>query len=258
MAKLNTGHAVNVENLNQVTINLKNMGSTWNPVDESLTIAQLEAHHADCLAALKAVNDAEAVDKKKTAERAAAYTPLNPLVMRVIAAMKSCKMATSDIENAVTIKNLIDGTNIAKVAAKRKKALLKRDIIENTEGAVLETTTKTHSVAQLAYDTRLTNFEKLIAQLETAGNYKTNHADLSLAALKDFALKLRQANDDTNHAFDLLTNKRKARNILFYDTEEGMTTRAALIKDELLSLEGSSGVNFKKMKDYKFKTFSDS
>ena len=257
MAKVNTGHAVNVENLNQVVINLKNMGSTWNPVDESLSIVDLEAHHADCLAALKAVNDADAVDKKKTAERAAAYLPLNPLVSRTIAAMKSCKMAASDIDNATTIKNLIDGTNIAKISLKRKKENLKREVTGVTEGAVMDTATKTHSVSQMAYDTRLSNFEKLIAQLETAGNYKTNHADLSLAALKTFADNLRQANDDTNHAFDLLTNKRKQRNDLLYHSEDATTKRADLIKEELVSLEGNAGVNFKKIKDYKFKKFKE-
>ena len=258
MAKVNTGHAVNVENFNQVVINLKNMGSAWNPVDESLSIKSLEAHHADCLAVLKGVNDADAMDKKKTAERAAAYASLNTLVTRTIAAMKSCKMAASDIDNAITKKDLIDGSNIAKMAMKRKKAHLKREITGNTEGAVLDTATKTHSVSQMAYDTRLSNFEKLIAQLETAGNYRTNHADLTLEALKTFAEKLRQANDDTNHAFDLLTNKRKERNNVLYFNEDATTTRSDLIKDELLSLEGSSGVHVKKIKEYKFTKFKDS
>ncbi len=253
MAKVNTGHAVNVENLNQVIINLKNMGSVWNPVDESLSIASLEAHHTACLAVLKALNEADAMDKKKTAERAAAYLPLNPLIARTIAAMKSCKMAASDIDNATTIKNLIDGTNIAKISLKRKKENLKREGTALTEGAAAETATKTHSVSQMAYDTRLSNFEKLIAQLETADNYKTNHADLTLVALKAFADNLRQANDDTNHAFDLLTNKRKERNILLYSSDDATTKRSDMIKDELLSLEGSSGVNYKKIKDYKFK-----
>ena len=252
---INTGHTVNVENYNQLVINLSNMAGLWNPVNEMITIAALTTHHKACDATLKALNTAEAFDKKQTAARTKVYLPLQSLTKRTVAAMKSCQMEASVIESAGTLVSLITGANISKVTNKRKKMALKAHALTITEGDPATEEVKNRSVSQLAFDARLKNFDKLVAQIETSGNYKTNHADLNLPALKAFSASMQQANNATNDAFDVLSNVRKKRNELLYNDSSSLINRVALIKNELEALDGKNNVHYKKATGLKFVKF---
>ena len=253
MAKVNSGHAVNVENFNQLTRSILNLGEKWNPVDPSLTATALKAHYVRYDAALKQVTLAEAFDTKQTATRADAYESLNAFLVRVLAAMRSCRMDATSVDNAATLKDLIDGSNIAKVAIKRKaEAAAKLKNVAATEGEPPVDEPKNRSVSQQAYDTRLKNFGKLIVLLETAGTYKTNNTELTLDALKAYAVQLKQANDDTNDAYDLLTNQRKERDIVLYTGTDSLMEIEKLIKDELTTFAGKKGVDYQKATDWKF------
>ena len=83
----------------------------------------LETFHLACEAKLSAFNVALSVDSIKTDSRSQAYKPLNDLLTRVFAAMKSCGMDASIIERAKTLKDLISGTNIAQATRRRQKKL---------------------------------------------------------------------------------------------------------------------------------------
>ena len=258
MATQNAGHARNVANFKEVIIILNNLNGKWNPVQDMLKMPNLETFHLACEAKLSAFNVALSMDSIKTDLRSQAYKPLNDLLTRTFAAMKSCGMDASIIERAKTLKDLISGTNVAQATRRRLKETEKLQLMATTEGVELPEQPKAHSVSQQSYDERLDNFEKFITLLETAANYATNHEGLSLEALKAFRDKLNNANDETNHAYDLAAHQRDQRNEMLYGETDSINVRIDLIKNELISAEGSQGVNYRKVCSYRFVNYTDS
>ena len=257
MGQQNTGHAKNVAMFKEVIIILTNMNGKWNPVNDKLKLPNLAGIHVACDTKLSVVNDAIAADKIKTAARASAYDPLNMLVRRVVAAMKSCEMDAAVIDRAKSVKDLIDGLNVNLMAAKRRREAVKRELLLVTEGGVVPEAPKTHSVSQQSFDEKLSNFKKLIALLDTAGNYATNQPDLSIVALNAFADTLSVANHETNDAYDLLDIQRRERNEMLYGDTNSIDSIVALIKNELESVESKQGTNYKKAIAYRFVKVND-
>jgi hypothetical protein len=221
-----------VTNLNEIVTILKNMGDKWEPVSPKLQIPFLEAR---CLAGQTMLDDMQSAivfDNLKTKERATAFAPLNNLVRRVVAAADSCDMDETTVEKAYSIKNLIDGTNVGQANSRRKKSLEKAKTLLS-EGETLPETPKARSVSKQAYDKRLENFKLLINLLTQAGNYATNQADLKLPALTAFAETLAAASEATDNAYKMLEIKREERN-------------------ELISVEGNSGLTVKKVTAFEF------
>ncbi len=235
-----------VKNLGETIKILKNMGADWNPVHPKLLIPALETLHTDAEAMTEAITAAIVFDTLKTKERLTAFAPLNALVRRVLAASECCEMDKTTIEKVKTYKDLIDGTNIAKATALRKKKTEKA-IALLPEGETLPDAAKTRSIAQLKYEERLANFKTLIVLLETAGNYTTNEADLSIAALKSFATSLSLANQTTDDAYNMLASKREVRNQLFFGEADSIAFALEKTKKQLFSKEGKAGANMKKM-----------
>lgn len=234
-----------VKNLGETIKILKNMGADWNPVHPKLLIPALETLHADAEAMTEAIRAAVVFDNLKTKERLTAFAPLSALVRRVYAASECCEMDKTTVEKVETYKDLIDGTNIAKATALRKKKT-KKAMALLPEGETLPDAAKTRSIAQLKYEERLANFKTLIVLLETAGNYTTNEADLSIAALKMFAASLTLANQATDDAYNMLASKREERNQLFFGETDSITFVMEKAKKQLFSREGKAGVNMKK------------
>jgi hypothetical protein len=255
---MNTGHAINVAQFKEVTQILKNLNGKWNPVNAKLVIPNLDNRLTNCQIKLDELDKAVSIDKIKTMERATTYEPLNDLVRRVIAAMRSCEMETSIIDRGKTLKDLIDGQNVSATSQKRKSEAKKAKMIAITEGVDLPEPTKNYSVSQLSYEVRLSNFKKIISLIEEAGNYATNQTDLSIDALKAFTQTLVDANNATNDAYDLLTIKRQERNDAFYGDSDSINAVFGLIKNELESIETKQGTNYKKVADFKFVKYSDS
>lgn len=253
----NAGHARNAANFKEVIIILKNLNGKWKPVQDILTVPNLEILQTLCESKLSALNYAMSVDTIKTADRVKAYKPLNDLILRSFAAMKSAGMDTSTIDRAKTLKDLINGSNIMQATKRRQKEMGKRQLMAVTEGGTLPEEPKTHSVSQQSYDERLDNFEKYISLLETAGNYATNQTELSIDALKKFRNNLNLANDETNHAYDLVTHQRAERNEILYGDIDSLIVRLDLIKNELISSEGTQGVTYKKICTYRFANYAD-
>lgn len=235
-----------VKNLGETIKILKNMGADWNPVHPKLLIPALETLHADAEAMTEAITAAVVFDNLKTKERLTAFASLNALVRRVYAASECCEMDKTTVEKVETYKDLIDGTNIAKATALRKKKT-KKAMALLPEGETLPDAAKTRSIAQLKYEERLANFKTLIVLLETAGNYATNEADLSIAALKTMAASLALANQATDDAYNTLASKREERNQLFFGETDSIDFVMEKAKKQLFSKEGKAGANMKKM-----------
>ena len=114
-----------------------------------------------------------------------------------------------------------------------------------------------NSVAQLSFDDRVNNFEKLISQLELIPEYMPNESDLTLSALREYWNTLDSANKAVLKAENDLSNSRLTRDKEFYTPETGLTEIARVDKLYIKALFGAnsaqyhqvSGIGFKSLKN---------
>lgn len=225
---------------------LEATGTEWNPIDDQLLVANLKTRHAAGKALLDSIGTALVFSQLKTAEREKAYQPLNPLVKRIYAAAKACKMETTTIEKVKTLKDVIDGTNVVQAAAKVKSQQKKARALL-PEGVELPETPKGRSVSKMTYEERYDNFKKLITLLTVSENYKTHEADLTTDAMNAFLATLSTANKVTNDADKALAAKRAERDALVTGKTNSILSVIKDIKDQLISKEGNSGATYKKV-----------
>ena len=258
MAKQSTGFTTTVPNFLDVIDILVELGVAWNPIDTNLSIPMLKARHAAAKVVMEAFKVANEFDKIKTSEREAAYAPLNGLVQRVLAAANACKMDAATIADILIYKDLIDGGNVNKLAA-RKEAKLKREEkkifkltgVKPVRAAPTEEDDK-RTVARLGYGLRYDNFKNLITLLTTAGTYKTNVADLSIDALNAYLNQLEVADKATNDADKAWSMAAQARKATLCGETDSICSTVNDIKMELVSMEKKSGPTYKKVAAVKF------
>jgi hypothetical protein len=263
MSKPSTGFITTVPNFYDVIDILVELGVNWNPIDPTLSIAGLKARHAAAKSVMDAYKMAFEFDKIKTNEREAAYAPLNALMQRVLAAVVACKMDAATVKNIITYKDLIDGGNVNKLAA-RKEAKIKRDAEKTLKltGVVAETTETTdeedkRTVSRLGYSLRYDNLKNLITLLTTAGTYKTNVKDLSIDALNAYLDSLEAANKATDDADKAWSSAAELRNAALCAKTDSICSTVADIKMELISMEGKMGATYKKVVGIKFMQMQD-
>lgn len=256
MSKQNTGYANTVPQFAEVLGILKGLKDTWNPVNEQLYLVHLQARYDAAQPVLDAYELAFELDKLKTAERIKVYESLNSLVQRILAAATSCKMTASTIEQIKTYKNVVDGSNVAQANAKQQEKIVKIKALI-AAGETPSDTSKARSVSKQTYDLRYDNFKRLLTLLTAAGNYKTNVPDLTLEALNTYLGILATANAATNNADKDLTDKRNDRDACLCNSTDSICAIVKDIKAELISIEGKTGDNYKKVTALQFMSVKD-
>jgi hypothetical protein len=251
MSKNSATYAKAEERLGDIIKIAEDLGTDWRPLDPNLTLANLIVRKNGIQTFHDACNTAAAFDKIKTDERALAYLPLNPLVVRVLAMARRCQMSQAIIDQVQVYKELIDGTNVTIRAARRKKKA-EKEKQKTAIGDPEPDTTKPRSVSQQAFDDRLKNFKLMIVLLTTAGTYQTNVKDLSIEALAAFAVTLKTANDATDAADAVLSTKNDERAAYIRSKTDSVGSLIKDVKEELLTIEGKAGDNYKKAVAVKF------
>lgn len=263
MSKQSTGFITTIPNFYDVIDILKDLGGTWNPIDTNLSIASLTARHDAAKVVMDALKVATEFDKIKTSARETAYAPLNGLLQRILAAATACKMDAATITDISLYKDLIDGGNVNKLAARKENKLKKEEKkifkltgVQPVRATPTEEDDK-HTVSRMAYALRYDNFKNLITLLTTAGTYKTNVPDLTLDALNAYLNRLEAADKATNDADKAWSNAIKARNAALSAKTDSICSTVDDIKAELISMEKKSGPNYKKVVAIKFMRIAD-
>ena len=251
MAKSPSGQDYIVPNFAEVIEILESLGAQWNPLNDDLLIAHLKKRHAAGELVMTALRKADAFDQLTTDQRVLAYAPLNGTVRRVLATAKACKMTPSTIERVKNLKDLVDGTNVVQTAAERDKKSEKAKALL-PEGTDAPETPKPQSVSQQSFEERLTNYKILLTLLETAGDYRTNEDDLTLAALNAYAASLAAANKATKDADNAWGTKRSERDRILMGATDSIYADVTDIKTELMRIEKGKGENYKKVAAFIF------
>lgn len=239
-----TGHAKNVANFESLTLSAIGFGSAYNPSKDSLKIPAMQTLLGDAKNSLNAVNVAQATYSNAVAARESAFEPLSKLITRVNNSLKATDTTTQVDESAQTIVRKLQGTRAsAKLTDEEKKAL-------EAEGKEVNQI----SASQMSYDSRMENFDKLIALLSSVPEYKPNEEELKVATLSALHDDLKSKNADVVTSEIQLNNARISRNDILYKALSGMVDIAYDAKLYIKSVFGASSPQYKQIAKLEFKT----
>lgn len=241
-----TGHAKNVANLENLITSVTAFGTSYNPSKDSIKLTSLQTLFNDSKSSLNAVNIAQSAYSNAVAARESAFEPFNKLITRVNSALKASDTTVQVDESALTIIRKLQGKRAsAKLTDEEKQAL-------ETEGKEVNQI----SAAQLSYDSKLENFDKLIMLLTSVPLYHPNEEDLKVSTLTALYNELKSKNTDVITATIQLSNARISRNEILYKPLTGLVDIASDTKMYIKSVFGSSSPYFKQISKIVFKTIN--
>ena len=241
-----TGHAINVANLETLITSVTAFGASYNPAKTSLKIPALNGLLTAARGALNAVNIAQSAYSNAVDAREVAFDPFGKLITRVNNALKASDTTPQVDESAQTIFRKLQGKR-----ADAKLSDQEKDTEENGKEA------NQISTAQLSYDSKLENFDKLIMLLESTPLYAPNEEDLKVASLKALYTSLKTTNTEVLTTSIQLSNARINRNEILYKPITGLVDIASDTKTYLKSVFGATSPQYKQISKLKFTTKKD-
>lgn len=239
-----TGHAKNMANLESLISAISLFGEKYNPAKESIKLASLQTLLTTTKESFRTFYAAQTAYSKAVDDREIVFEPLNKLITRINNALKASDSNMKYDESFQSI--------IRKLQGKRASAKLTD---EEKQALEAEGKTKTQiSTAQMSYDSRLENFDRLIIQLSSIPEYAPNEEELKLDTLKALYTQLKAANTNVIAAFLQLEKERGLRNEILYAPLTGLVDLAADTKTYIKSLYGTSNTQYKDIAGLYFKT----
>ena len=237
-----TGHANNVANLESLITSATAFGTSYNPSKESIKLPALKSLLSTSKESLNAVNIAQSAYSNAVAAREAAFEPFSKLITRVNNALKASDTTVQVDESAQTIVRKLQGKRAsAKLTDEEKKAL-------EAEGKEVNQI----SAAQLSYDSKLENLDKLIMLLTSVPLYNPNEEDLKVESLKTLYDGFKTLNNDVLTATIQLSNARISRNDILYKPLTGLVDIAFDAKVYIKSVFGATSPQFKQVSKLNF------
>lgn len=237
---IETGHAINLANLELLISRASMMDGNYNPSNAALKIESLQALYESCKNLMDVVKSAAAAYTLAVDAREAAYAEMSRLVTRTGNALKASPAS--------------DGANQAARSHIRK--IQGRTTGRNKSGNVGDgegtTGTGAKSSSQMSFDNRLDNFGKLIEFVATVPEYNPNEKELQVAFLKTFYNELKQKNTAVITASAALNNARITRNVLMYRPKTGLVDVALGVKTYIKSVFGTGSPQYKQVASLDF------
>ncbi len=237
-----TGHANNVANLESLITSATAFGTSYNPSKDSIKLPALKSLLSASKESLNAVNIAQSAYSNAVAARESAFEPFSKLITRVNNALKASDTTVQVDESAQTIVRKLQGKRAsAKLSDEEKKAL-------EAEGKEVNQI----SAAQLSYDSKLENLDKLIMLLTSVPLYNPNEEDLKVESLKTLYDGFKTLNNDVLTATIQLSNARISRNDILYKPLTGLVDIAFDAKVYIKSVFGATSPQFKQVSKLNF------
>ena len=237
-----TGHAKNVANFEQLTIDCTAFGGTYNPSNPAIKLAALTTQLTTAKNSITAVNTAHGTYSNAIAARDVAFSLLSKLSTRILNSLKASGTTVQVDESAQTIVRKLQGRRAtAKLTDEEKKAA------EAAGKPVNEI-----SASQMSFDNRLANFDKLIKLLSTVTLYAPNEADLKVAALTATYNDLKAKNLAVVNSETTLSNARIARDLVLYANNTGIVDISVDVKSYVKSIFSATSPQYKQISKLKF------
>ena len=237
-----TGHAKNVSNFESLITSVVAFGTTYNPSRETIKLSALQAQLGAAKGSLNALNIAQSAYSNAVAAREFAFEPFGKLITRVNNSLKATDTTTQVDESAETIVRKLQGRRASAKISEEDIALLKADGKEVNQ----------ISVAQLSYDSKLENLDKLIMLLTSVPQYAPNEEELKVESLQSLYTELQAKNTNVLTATIQLSNARITRNDILYKPLTGLVDTAFDTKVYIKSVFGATSPQYKQIAKLSF------
>jgi len=243
MAKtIETGHAKNVANFENLITNVSLLGSSYNPSRENLKLQPLNSLLNAAKTVLETVNLLEASFKNAKSTRDLAFKPFNTLVTRISNALKASATPVQVDESARSIFRKLQGQR-----ATPKKTDEEKEAARAAGKEIVE-----YSSSQMSFDSRLDNFDKLIKLLASIPEYSPNETELKVETLISLYNDLNTKNKAVAAALTSLNNARINRNKTLYAPLIGINDISVDVKSYVKSVFGATSPQYKEISSLKF------
>jgi len=246
MGKLETGHAKNMANFDELLTVVIGYGTIYKPSKSSILLPALQTLATNARSSLAAVNNAAAAYHTAVANREVAFSTLSKITTRVVNALKATDTTEQIDENAKSLVRKIQGIRAS------HPTIVATEQTTTSEVPVA----KTNSSSQMGFDNRLDNFDKLIKLLIGIALYAPNEIDIKTATLQTLYTDLKAKNTAVVSATVALTNARITRNDIFYKPNVGIVDLTIDIKNYVRSLYGSGSPQLKQVTKLPFKPYN--
>jgi hypothetical protein len=232
------GHAKNIANLNLLNTNIIAVGSSYNPSNPKLLLANLQSIYTNSFAQQGNVNNAIAPYSVAVNEREIIFKPLNRELTKLRKAYKATEGVTQvQLEDLMTI-------------IRKLKGVRKTPIKESTNPDEAKVN---HSTSQLSFDQRTNNMDLLISLLQNTTNYNPNENEYKIATYQDKKVQMLAKTQAVANTYVPLNNARTSRNNSVYLSEDNLVDTANKAKDYLFTILDSNTAQYKAISKIKFK-----
>lgn len=255
-----TGHAINVANLEEVISRCIGYGVIYQPTKPALQIPALQALRTTAQGNLTAVNSAIVVLINAINARQIAFDPIRQLATRIVNALDATNATDELVKDAKTLNRKIQGKRKGEI----KPPTTPTDPIPPVPpippvgpGPIppVPPTPEQISVSQQSYDSLLDNFNKLILLVASEPTYAPNEVALQIATLNALAANLAGQNTAVINAATALSSARIARNHTLYDDNKGLYDIQLEVKKYVKSVFGASSEEYKQISKIKFTNY---
>lgn len=243
MSYIETGHAKNVANFEDLISFCTGYGATYNPVNVNIKLPALNTKYTACVNAILAVKVAKTAFDNSTNARELVFATLKKLATRIVNALEATTAAKVTVDDAKTVNRKIQGKRAGKVPEEPSGG--------DSGGA--EPSTKSISVSQQSYDSLVDHFTKLIQIVSTEPAYLPNETDLKVVTLNTLLTSLKASNTSVIGTTTTYSNSRITRDSLMYDSITGLVDVAFEVKAYVKSLYGASSPQYKQVSGLVFK-----
>lgn len=210
----------------------------YQPSNLLLGVAKLETQYAAAFASVKDVDVRLAPHRVDINERRIGYDRVGKLFRRSRSNLRSSGASPEFIEDASGIVNKIVGTRQKAVASDKPET-------SETEAA------KSHSAAQLSYESVLGNIRAYTELVKNEAHYKPNEEDLKIASLEALADDLEAKNNAVSLSYVPVSQSRGLRDRLLYNDRNNLIDTALAVKNYVAGL-GTDHQLYKSIKGLKF------
>ena len=238
---METGHAKNVANFEQVIIILTALGAVYNPSQALILLSALQTKLTEAKAALAAVDAAEADKKFRTDQVQAEFEGLYKYVVNI---KRSAELEVNDEAFTEDLQSIVNKFN----SGSRKTGLEDNPL-------TLEDESRTPvSTSQRSRDNQIAHLADIVALLQTRG-YETNDAEYDLPAIEDKRAALAAKNNADKASTATLGNASDERDRVLYDPESGVLKLVKLIKTQLARKPGKTSAAYQQIAALEFRKY---
>lgn len=238
MPIIETGHAKNVANFEDLISFVTAYGTAYNPTKAAIKIAALNTLLTQAKSDIANVTTKNVAYNNSVNARVTLFEPLRALSTRLVQALSSTDASVELINDAKSINRKLQG--------KRAKAV-EAQTDPNAPAP------NTISASQQSYDQLIEHFNKLIELLKSETTYTPNETDLKIVTLTAQLALLKSTNTNVTGAYTNISNARIARDKTLYKTKTGLHDIATDVKNYVKSLYGFSSPEYKQLSKIKFK-----